>query len=302
MNVYDLLPFYALDAVTDEERRFVEQQLAQNELLQAELAQLQAGVDTLAYQVMPMTPSASVKTQLLERVEHSQEIKPIPLRPVQASRSRWQNWLDQWRRQWVMPAFVMTAALALLLCIWSFSLLGRLRSIEMQLADATQTIVRMQDDLDESSAEITALETTITTLNMDIERLTIANVALQQQLEERTTTLAFYRDPALEHFEVTGTDLQTTAVGLFSVDASVMQAALWVTGLEALDPNQTYQLWYIGEDGVVSGGVFVVEADGRASILIDSVEIDPYNAIGISIEPSGGSETPSDQIVMLGSL
>ena len=40
MNIDELLPFYALDAVTDEERAFVEAALADSETLRDELVEL----------------------------------------------------------------------------------------------------------------------------------------------------------------------------------------------------------------------------------------------------------------------
>ena len=316
MNARDLLPFYALDAVTDEERQFVEAQLAENEELRLELAELQTGVDAITYDVPPIEPTAATKRQLFERIERDlAKMPPTPdtVRSNSAQQTRWNQWysqFDTWlRTRWRVPAFAVSIAFTLLFCIWAISLRTQLQTANLLLAEAQQDLSTLQEDLQQVERELTTANDVIATLSGDVERLTdevatlsVANEALQQQLDERTTTLAFYRDPTLTHFEVSGTDLQAEATGLFSIDESVMQAALWVTGLDVLDPDETYQLWYIGDDGVVSGGVFAVEGDGRASVLLDSAEIDPYNAIGISIEPAGGSETPSDLIVMLGSL
>ncbi|MDP8960004.1 MAG: anti-sigma factor [Actinomycetota bacterium] len=65
--------------------------------------------------------------------------------------------------------------------------------------------------------------------------------------------------------------------------------------------DQTYQLWLIGQGGPVPAGLFRPGPDGRASQLVmgDLAEAD---ALGVTIEPAGGSARPTSQVLIKGEL
>lgn len=83
-----------------------------------------------------------------------------------------------------------------------------------------------------------------------------------------------------------------------------MDEALIVThDLPALPPDQTYQLWMIGPEGVVSTCVFNTDTDGHMTMVFKAAQSwDNVSALGISIEPRGGSTAPTTKPLAVGEL
>ena len=65
-------------------------------------------------------------------------------------------------------------------------------------------------------------------------------------------------------------------------------------------PRSTYQIWLLTSTSAVSGGTFQPDAGGRATIAVDSLPVMPRAVIGVSVtlEPEGGSVSPTGAIVM----
>ncbi|HET6967780.1 MAG TPA: anti-sigma factor [Ornithinibacter sp.] len=78
------------------------------------------------------------------------------------------------------------------------------------------------------------------------------------------------------------------------------KGAITVTGLPAAPDGKTYQLWYVGADGVArSAGLLDAGANGTASMVLEG---DPNTAaaVGMTVEPVGGSPSPTtDPLVVL---
>lgn len=106
-------------------------------------------------------------------------------------------------------------------------------------------------------------------------------------------------------------DPDTQQLPLRNADDTPLATVLWTPGDDAallvsnqlapLDPAQTYQLWFIGDDAVVSGGVFQVPDDQRALVPVNA---DPatFATLAISVEPAPGSEAPTTDPVAVGSI
>jgi anti-sigma-K factor RskA len=88
-----------------------------------------------------------------------------------------------------------------------------------------------------------------------------------------------------------------TATVVWSADLE--RAALIVDGLNGLPAGSTYELWYIDADGATPAGTFDVGDDGKRSIVLAG-DMDAGDTIGVTVEPSGGSKTPStDPIIVV---
>lgn len=83
-----------------------------------------------------------------------------------------------------------------------------------------------------------------------------------------------------------------------------MHEAVIVThGLPALSPDQTYQLWMIGPEGAVSTCMFNTDPDGDMTMVFKVAQSwDNVSALGISIEPHGGSDAPTREPLAVGEL
>jgi anti-sigma-K factor RskA len=78
---------------------------------------------------------------------------------------------------------------------------------------------------------------------------------------------------------------------------------LVVTGLKPLPAGNTYEFWLIKDSAAVPAGLFKVDEQGQGVLQVtQSLASNSFNAIGVSIEPAGGSQQPTGDIVMLGKL
>ena len=80
--------------------------------------------------------------------------------------------------------------------------------------------------------------------------------------------------------------------------SSLKSAALIVEGMNALPANKVYELWYINDAGARPAGTFSVGPDGKMWQVLEG-EMDHGDAVGVTVEPHGGSTTPSTDPVLM---
>jgi len=61
--------------------------------------------------------------------------------------------------------------------------------------------------------------------------------------------------------------------------------------------DHIYQFWLIGSDGPIPSGTFTPEADGSVSALVEG-GVHPGLVLGITEEPTGGSEQPTGDVLL----
>jgi anti-sigma-K factor RskA len=99
------------------------------------------------------------------------------------------------------------------------------------------------------------------------------------------------------------TEAAVGARGLLLFDSGENEATLVVEDLPPLEGDRQYQLWLIREGQRTSGGIFSVTPQGYGCLLILSpLPLNSYQALGITVEPAGGSPGPTGQRVLGGSL
>ncbi len=100
-----------------------------------------------------------------------------------------------------------------------------------------------------------------------------------------------------------GAEAMPQAIGQLVVDAASGQGRLLVNALQPLAETLQYQLWLIRDGQRSSGGVFSVSQNGTADVLISSAwPLAHYDSVGITIEPYGGSPSPTGQKVLGGKM
>ena len=93
------------------------------------------------------------------------------------------------------------------------------------------------------------------------------------------------------------------ASGLLVISDEGNFGSLVVDGLVKLGEDQQYQLWLIKDGQRTSGGVFSVYKSGYGVIKIDSpLPLIQYQSFGVTIEPTGGSPSPTGPKVLGGNL
>lgn len=88
----------------------------------------------------------------------------------------------------------------------------------------------------------------------------------------------------------------TSAGGTATVVASRRDGNVVFTssGLPVLPPSSVYELWFIGSAGVRPAGLVPTpDPDGVAAVLVLASGLSPDDAIGVTVEPAGGTDAPT---------
>ncbi|WP_420641901.1 anti-sigma factor [Candidatus Leptofilum sp.] len=290
----ELFPFYALGALTDEEKAEVEAYIAADSDAKARLAALQETAALLPNAVEPVAPSPNVKANLMARVQAdprgaSALATPVPKMDRQRPSPPPLSWWDKFRQSFALPALAGTAVLAaILLFIWANSLTRQLDDLQAQVADL--------------SSDTTVLADQLETLQTDNDELRIRNELLQQELQAQNDILASYQTPGTNTLAIGDNSGENPdARATLTVSSETGTATFMADNLQPLTADQVYQLWIIRGDQTLSAGIFEVDENGRVVLDIDLSLAATYDAVGVSIEPAGGSEQPTpDQIILLG--
>jgi anti-sigma-K factor RskA len=284
-EIEELFPFYALGVLTPEEKARVEAYIQSDPTAKARLEELLATAQALPYDSAPTPPASAVKTTLMARVRADQA-------PSRRGETPPTQWLDTLRKWLASPALSLAALAGLvLLGIWTASL---------------------QMHADRLIAESRALQATITSLSSENDTLRDSFAQLQQendllrdQILSDEDLIALLTDPQRQEIPVAGTEHQPEAQATLLVGTPEdTRAVLLVANLPALPAGRIYQFWLIGDGVPVGAGLFQSNAQGQGVLVVnsDTGPVLSFDAIGVSIEPEGGSEQPTGNIVLLGSL
>lgn len=226
--------------------------------------------------------------------------EPTPVTVVPVERPRlWQRW-QRFRPRQVLPALAsLILVVALLLGAWLLSLRGQVAGLERQAALMESDLNALQGELLALEEENRALASQLSTSASELAVLEEANEELRRQLQSQEQILAILTSPESRTVAIDDTGAQPDARGMLTIDDAIQTAVLTVANLEPLEQGRVYQLWLIQDGEPVSAGVFDVGEDGRETLLIPYGQVGTFDAIGVSIEPEGGSEQPTGDFVLL---
>jgi anti-sigma-K factor RskA len=265
-SMEELLPFYVLDALTDEEKKQVESYLAEHPEARAQVQELQSGASALPYAVSPVEPPRHVKEALMARVtadarasESTPARAPSSLRASPQPVRRGVRFEDIFR--------VLSLGAAAIAILWAFALNAQ--------------VARLRN-------EVSALQERVAAQSQSLDDL-IRNLPQTDQSDVITVSLK-------------STEEQPRAIGQLIANPQEQSAVLVISGLPPLEAGKTYQVWLIG-NAPVSAGLLTVDENGQSVLIVTSTEaIGSFKSVGISIEPEGGSEQPTGEIVVLSEL
>ena len=253
-QIEELLPFYALDALTDEERELVESYLAEHPEARAQIRELSDAAFSLPYSVPAVDAPRRVKDVLMARVRADERASK------QSQPSRRVRRLENF-----FQVFSLAAALAAIL--WAVVLNVQLSKLQNQVLSLSDALIAQANSLEQ--------------INAKLPQVTPSGVV--------TVSLS-------------GTTSRPLARGQLIADPNSHSAVLVIAGLATLEPGKTYQVWLI-EGAPVSAGLLTVDANGQGVLILTAESaISSFKSIGISIEPEGGSEQPTGDIVVLSDL
>lgn len=127
--------------------------------------------------------------------------------------------------------------------------------------------------------------------------LAVGNLLFWRRLNQVTARQA----STMRVFALASTDNTSRAEGTLVMSSSGRYGSLVVSYLTRLDAEHQYQVWLIKDGERTSGGVFSVGQGGYAVLELHTpIPLIEYQAVGITIEPAGGSPGPTGAKVLGG--
>lgn len=292
----ELFPFYALEALSREEREEVDRYVAGNPEAQARLMEAMSAAAEFVANLEPITPSPVVKQRLMARIEAESAAAPVATPRVATRQAA--TPAPAKRRWWPggLKSFYMGRALGfavLLLLLGAFGLWQMSRQVG-----------QLRDQVGDLQARVVELEGETARLQGEAGVLRTENDALRNELAASQDLLAHYQQPGMTTVAIgDASGANPTAVGTLTFDPATSEAMLSVANLPPLPAGSTYQAWLMIDQTLVSAGLFTVDERGVGTHRITDMTLDALEGVGVSMEPEAGSEQPTpDKIILFGGV
>ena len=155
-HIEELLPFYTLDALTDEERELVEEYLAKHPEARARVQELQSGASALPYTVSPVEPPRQVKETLMRRVTADvKKRETSSARPAAVEPARRSLRFDEIFR-------VLSLGAATVAILWAFVLNGQVTQLQNEVSSLNDQVATQSQSLEQVMAQINQMENIVT--------------------------------------------------------------------------------------------------------------------------------------------
>lgn len=283
-HVDEYVDLYALGALEQSEQTMVDEHLDECARCRALLDESTRVSELLTWAPIQVDPPPDLERRVMARIN---QLARTEQRGQPAATSR------PFRRPWfAVPgtALRLTAALALVQAL----LLGGLAwQLQNQSTTARQVTAQLQ-------AEVTRLQGESAQLNQNNEQLAAENAQLVSAATELQPLAALLREPGTRLVALLNDPTDTQSVrGYVVLQPEDNQGFVSTASLEPLPENQTYQFWLVDGDNLTSAGTFATDEQGVGRITLEGEQpLGDYDAVGISIEPAGGSPQPT-QIVLV---
>lgn len=267
-DLHTLTGAYAVDALPDGERVVFEAHLEACPPCSQEVHELQATAARLGGAAVAAVPDG-LKARVLAEIDATRQERPEPAEDDVLPLAR------RTTPRWVAASFAAAAALLVLA-------VGGLGVV----------VTSMQQQLAGLQAEVVAAEAA----NAEVAALT-ARLAEVEAAAAQPTTSAIAD-------VLSAPDVVTVAVELDGVHGRVVasatrgEAVFVADGFDPAPHAHTYELWFIHDDRVVPAGLFDPDERGRATRVMTG-DVASAVAVGITIEPEGGSLEPSGEPMMV---
>lgn len=317
-DLLELMLLYLLDSLDPGEQQSLARRLDAGEPeAVAALAEASELLAQMPAELSPAQPSPQAFERLMARVQTEEAaVVQTPMNQPTRRTPTPQSPIPLWPKLAIAASFVLGVGLTAIV-VWSVmnqppttqqgpddwaNLDSVVKQQRDQLASQQQRLDELQTQLAQvqGDAELQELQSLI-----DAQRLAIAEQ--RQRVSELQESLSLLVGPGVRQAELAGGEQIPNAQGRLMWDPVTGQMRLLTRGLAELQPGETYQLWFVTEDGqTVSLGVFEInETAQTTAAYVATVPGAPSNiqAAAISIEPEGGSTSqqgPRGPIIMQG--
>ena len=132
--------------------------------------------------------------------------------------------------------------------------------------------------------------------------LRASQAALQEQVEAQRVAMQLLASGG-QTAVLRGDQPAPQVVALLTWAPDQTAAVLQVSDLPPAPAGQAYQLWLVRDGQRDSGGLFAPDPQGRGVLVVQAPQpLQSYQAVGVTLEPAGGSPGPTGPRVFGGSL
>jgi anti-sigma factor RsiW len=124
--------------------------------------------------------------------------------------------------------------------------------------------------------------------------------ALAERMLAEQAAIGMLAFPATQIYTITSDVQNLTGSALVNKDRTTAVLLLW--NLPEVDPTQIYQIWLINASGKPIGAGLFIPASGQnytTALIQSSVPLGEFIAIGVTVEPAGGSEQPTGDSLLV---
>jgi anti-sigma-K factor RskA len=268
----ELAASYALDALTDEERRTFERHVDVCPECAGEVASLRATAAELAYAVPPRQAPAHLRARVLQAIEaeppaFAEIPRAVTVEPPRTGTNSW----------W----FAAAAGLAALLVGgYALTLRAHINFLDQELTEARAQTAAAQLQLRQAQAQLDGA---------------------QREVQRASLTTTILSAPDVIRVDLKGQATASRAIGraFWSKSRGVLFTA---SSLPPLPPSQVYQLWILPAAGTapLNGGLVSLDAEGRGVLTGEPGTAAAPKGFAVTAEPAGGSATPTMPILLVG--
>jgi len=271
---------YALNALSADERAAVEAGLTESESLRHEVTELADTAVVLGRAVAPVTPPPALKASIMDMIASTPQLPPLQDETTGETDATASVTAIAPPRAASPSASVPTPPSA------STSAPGLAPSPAERKAQSRWF-----------TKPAIALASVAAVLGLIIGGGVLVNtMGESQQNNQAADQLAAINAASDSQRAVSEIEGGGTATLVWS--GELASAAMIVDGLPALPDDKVYELWFIGEEtGARPAGTFTVSDDGRTLRVLDG-EMHAGDAVGVTVEPRGGSETPTTEPIV----
>ena len=334
-QIEEMLAVYALGGLSPKEEAEVDAYIAENPHASALLEEAYAAVALLPYTASPLEPSAAAEAALFARIEADLAPQAGPVQATAVSRPRPSQpkptILDNLRAFFSMPLVTaVSLGTAVFILFWGLSLNRQVRDLTQDVQQLTADNSSLRTNFDVVNGENLSLTARVAELQaanqvynqqidemaQDNARIINVNNQLQAQVEEGAAVQAQlqselvsalanipFDSPEVYSVALAGTEQQPDASAQLVIDPVANTAMLIVSSMPALPEGSVYQVLLIRGTEHETAETFRVDTEGEGVLLVHSTEpLQSFDAVGVSIEPEGGSVQRTGDIVLVGSI
>lgn len=279
---------HALDALSDDERALLEYALATSPELQAETDSLRETALQLAYAVEPIEPPASLKTSLMAQIARTPQAAPA---------SAAETTSDSWSRT---PQVTTTSATVTGLEARPTPVTDRTSVASSATVDGPAAATARRRWFQRPVAALAA-SAAVAVVFLGVGLGVGTNFGQSEGTGPGTTQASGALDSIYAASDFQRTTAKVPGGGSATVVWShdVGKSAVILDGVEQPPEGKTYELWYIGSEGgkIVPAGLVDGARNGVHTAVLEG-KLTPGAAIGMTVEPKGGSDQPTTTPLM----